>query len=118
MHNTILEFSILNANNIVSFGDQIRGLCSINILSSEHGPHQQEKRNRAIQFVTVGITLRGCTVTPKYNHSEQFWLLTNYLEEIATDSHRCPFCVAGGTARGKTLSMFIHLKRNMAMLPL
>ena len=48
-------------------------------------PSLTKQRKRAIQFVKGETTVPGCAVTAMFDHSEQFWLLTNYLEEIVTD---------------------------------
>ena len=84
--------SIINAIYIASFDGSQRGRYPIKLLSRKHGPHQQEQRKRAIQFVKGGTTSRGCTLTVKFDYFEHFLLLTNYLGEIATDPQVSILC--------------------------
>ena len=91
-YDIFFEFLLVNVIYIASFDGSQRGRYPVKLLSRNYGPHQQEQRKRAIQFVKGGTTSRGCTLTVKFDYFEQFLLLTNYLGEIATDPQVSILC--------------------------
>ena len=80
-------FGVLNnqCNPYCFFCNSIARSLPSKIVSGEHVPHLQEKRKRQIQFVKDETTSQRLRGVAKFDHFEQFWLLTNYLEEVTTD---------------------------------